>query len=526
MNFLRKKDFNRIFTLTMLFSSALYFVFICTYTVDQWDLGFIPSMIGRLQEGQIIYKDFDYVRPFFGLAFWDYLLKFIPVTSEYFILISRFLVVIQTLIISVVIQRIMLEKVRFDVTVLFSILFLNTFPILPWHTIDGIFFGVLSLYFYKRKWFLSTLVFLVFTGLVKQSFFIFSAGVFLVILKDIYKNFKVEKKDLLLFITSALFLLLIIYQYHIIENAQIFWKQVFNLSVAGGFYENAIAPYLYESKLTLLLVVCFLIFLYFLKIDKKYLDAALLLIFSLSVIYPFFNNGQYVGIRTLFLILFVLFLKYDIQNRLVFFLLLLGWSAAISWAGNNPIFLIFILLFILINRTQLVLYFLVVSMVSFSVCRLKYTYQSDSILSTPFIFTKNIPSVSGLLISENDYEYILEANSIFSEYKHVIFLPGSPILDVIHGSFVNRASWQLDVEYPSWKSDFSKLEKNIFAVDNKQIKIFNEGFYKSSFAVEIVRTRKEIKKTKYFTIYGPLDEKYDSSVIDDNKNNNTQPIAL
>ncbi|SHG81771.1 hypothetical protein [Chryseobacterium vrystaatense] len=512
MNFLHKKDFNKIFTFIMLFFSALYFAFICTYTVDQWDLGFIPSMIGRLQEGQIIYKDFDYVRPFFGLAFWDYLLKFIPVTSEYFILISRFFVVIQTFIISTVIQKLMLEKVRFDVTVLFSILFLNTFPILPWHTIDGIFFGVLSLYFYKRKWLLSTLIFLVFTGLVKQSFFIFSAGVFLVILRDLYKNFKVEKKDLLLFIILSSFLLLIIYQYRIIEDVQIFWKQVFNLSVAGGFYENAIAPYLYESNLTLLLVVCFLIFLYFLKIDKKYLDAALLVLFSLSVIYPFFNNGQYMGIRSLFLILFVLFLKYDAQNRLVFFLLLLGWSAAISWAGNNPIFLVFILLFIFINRTKLVLYFMVVSLVSFSVCRLKYTYQSDSILSSPFMFTKNTPSVSGLLISENDYEYISEANSIFSEYKNVIFIPGSPILDVIHGSFINRASWQLDVEYPSWKSDFSKLEKNIFAVDNKQIKIFNKGFYKSSFAVEIVRTRKVIKKTKYFTIYGPLDQKWDASI--------------
>ncbi|KFF24507.1 hypothetical protein [Chryseobacterium vrystaatense] len=512
MNFLQKRNYTKIFTTGLLFFSALYFCFICTYTVDQWDLGFILSMIGRLQQGQIIYKDFDYVRPFFGLAFWDYLLKFIPVTSEYFILISRFFVVIQTLIISTVIQKLMLEKVRFDVTVLFSILFLNTFPILPWHTIDGIFFGVLSLYFYKRKWLWSTLIFLVFTGLVKQSFFIFSAGVFLVILKDFYKNFKVEKKDLLLFILSLSFLLLIIYQYHIIEDIQIFWKQVFNLSVAGGFYENALAPYLYESNLTLLLVVCFLIFLYFLKIDKKYLDAALLVVFSLSVIYPFFNNGQYMGIRSLFLILFVLFLKYDAQNRLVFFLLLLGWSAAISWAGNNPIFLVFILLFIFINRTNLVLYFMVVSLVSFSLCRLKYTYQSDSILYSPFIFTKHTPSVSGLLISENDYEYISEANSILSEYKNVVFLPGSPILDVIHGRFINRASWELDVEYPSWKSDFSKLEKNIFAVDNKQIKIFNEGFYKSSFAVEIVRTRKVIKKTKYFTIYGPLDQKYEPSM--------------
>lgn len=40
-------------------------------------------------------------------------------------------------------------------------------------------------------------------------------------------------------------------------------------------------------------------------------------------------------------------------------------------------------------------------------------------------FHKNIRSGLGLLISENEYFYILEAQQIDKEYEEVIFLPGS-----------------------------------------------------------------------------------------------------
>jgi hypothetical protein len=59
----------------------------------------------------------------------------------------------------------------------------------------------------------------------------------------------------------------------------------------------------------------------------------------------------------------------------------------------------------------------------------------------------------------------------------------------------------MDVEYPSWKTDIYKLKTNIITIDNKQY-YYKEGFYKSSFTLELIKNKKIIKKTKHSTIYG------------------------
>jgi hypothetical protein len=129
-----------------------------------------------------------------------------------------------------------------------------------------------------------------------------------------------------------------------------------------------------------------------------------------------------------------------------------------------------------------------------------FTYFSDNIINSKYIFVKNTKAISGLLISENEYNYISEAKNLNKEFKNIIFVPGSPLLDVINNSYPNRASWEMDVEYPNWKKDMEKQKNNFIALDNEQS--FKEGFYKSSFTKAIIENKKIIKKTKYFTIYG------------------------
>lgn len=498
---LKEKKINYInYGMTVL--SISYIIFICMYTINQWDLGFLPSMIGRLKEGQIIYKDFDYIRPFFNLACWDYLLKFIPSSSEYFILFCRFIVMIQGLIICFIIQKLIFDNIHLSITLFFLICFLHTFPIMPWHTIDGIFFAVISLYFYKKNWFFSAILFLGFSALSKQSFFIFSLGTFFIILKDFCKAPLFHKKDIIICTLFLLILCIFIYQYQIFDNFQLFYQQVFNSSSSSGFYENSIAPYLFKSHLNSILFIGLLLLIYFIKIKRDIIEKIILFGFLFLILYPFFNHGEYIGIYSFFLLLIVLFLKYDFENKFVFLLLFLNWSASISWGYNLPIFLIFILTYKFIEQKGKLLFLWIISLSSFLVYRLKYTYKSENLLSSHYIFTKKIPSVSGLLISDRDHEYLLEAKKIYEDYKNVIFLPSSPLLDVINESYQDRASWEMDVEYPNWKNDISKLNSNIFAVDDEQFKIFKDGFYKSSLTIEITKRKKIIKKTKHFTIYG------------------------
>lgn len=121
---------------------------------------------------------------------------------------------------------------------------------MPWHTIDGILFSLLSLFFFK--WDFSVLIFTVLASLVKQSFFIFGFIMTIIILHDLCKNRKIDKKDLYIFIHITTFLLFSQFQYGIIENFGYFFKQISNSSASSNFYESTIAVYFFTHKIAII----------------------------------------------------------------------------------------------------------------------------------------------------------------------------------------------------------------------------------------------------------------------------------
>lgn len=487
----------------MLLISIVYLIFISIYSINQYDLGFILSMVGRIKGGQTIYKDFDYVRPFFGIFLWENLLKIIPLASDYLILFTRILVIIESFFICHLLQKTFFHQTKFLVSIFLTICFLHTFPIMPWHTIDGILFSVIAIYFYRKNWYLSAIIFLLFAALTKQSFFIFAFGFSLIVLFDFYKNFKILKNDLLIFISSLIILLISIIQYDIADNFNLFLNQILTSTNSSGFYQSSIAPYLFSKSYHNILFFGFLLLLFFSKVKKKTFSILIMILFPIVAISPVFNDGLFLGIHSFFLVMATLFLKYEPKNKLIFVLLFLAWSSSISWGYNAPVFFIFILLYQFLEKENRYFIFLwMTTLLAFLFCRLKHTYLTDSILTSKYIFCKNIPAVSGLIISEREYQYISEAIKINNVYKNAVFLPASPLLDVINNSFPNRASWELDVEYPSWKKDFSKLKLHSIVIDHEQLSKFKDGFYKSSITFELLKKKKITKKTKYFTIYG------------------------
>lgn len=493
---------NQIFSSIILFLSGLYFAFISVYSINQVDLGFQLSAVGRIKNGQVIYKDFDFIRPFFGVIFWDYLLKYIPLQSAYLILISRVLVIAESFIICHLIQRLIFEKKDIITTVFLVLCFLHTFPLMPWHTIDGILFSVLALYFYKEKHYLSSLLFIVFASLTKQSFIIFGLGASVIILIELFKMFLITKKDLCIFIPAFLFFAIVLFQYRIFENFNLFVEQVLKSASPFYLYEGCIAPYFtFEKKFHTILYILSLVLIYFIDINRKVFEIILVIIFPIFILYPFLNDGQFKGSYALYVILFILFLKYERQNKFIFLLLFLGWCSSISWGYNTPAFFILIFLYRFIeNKEKFSIFLWGTVLMAFSFYRCRYPYASES-LTSKHVFTENIPAVSGLLISEKEYSYILESQQIHKEHKDIVFLPASPLLDIINGSFPNRASWEMDIEYPNWKSDLQKLKTNTIAVDNSLLSYYKEGFFVSSITFELMKQKRIIKKTKYFTVY-------------------------
>ncbi|WP_139785298.1 hypothetical protein [Chryseobacterium phocaeense] len=492
----------QFFSYGLLFLSVLYLAFISVYSINQADLGFQLSAVARLKTGQIIYKDYDFIRPFFSIVFWDYLLKFTPLQSGYLILISRILVIAQSFLTCYLIQKIIFKRKDVLTTVFLTICFLHTFPIMPWHTIDGIFFSVLALFFYKKKWYLSALIFALFATLTKQSFIFFGIGASVIILNDFFKNREIVKKDGYIFTLSILFLVIVLFQYRIIENFSLFIKQVFQTASPSYLYEGCIAPYLtFEKNFHTILYIISLIIIYFLNINKKVFEILLAVVLPVFIIYPFFNDGQFKGAYVLYVFLFILFLKYERTNKFVFLLLLLGWCSSISWGYNTPLFFILILLYRFIEtQNKLFIPLWACTLFIFSAYRTKYPYASEG-FTTEHFFIKNMPAVSGLLVSKKEYSYLLEAQEINRTYKNVIFLPASPLLDIINSSFINRASWEMDVEYPSWKSDLKKFKNHTIVVDHNLLPYYKEGFFVSSITLVVMKQKKIINKTKSFTIY-------------------------
>jgi hypothetical protein len=480
-----------IFSYGILFLSILYLAFISVYSINQVDLGFQLSAVGRLKAGQVIYKDFDFIRPFFGIIFWDCILKFIPQQFDYLILLSRILVIAESFIICHVTQRLIFDRKDLQTTVFLVLCFLHTFPLMPWHTIDGIFFSVFALLFYKKKWYLSSLIFIVFAALTKQSFVIFGLGTSVIVLINLFKKFVITRRDLYLFIPSLIFLLAVLFQYHIFKNFGLFIEQVLQSPSTSYLYEGCIAPYLFFDKnFHTILYIVSLILIYFLNINRKVFEIILVAVLPLFIIYPFFNDGLFKGAYVLYILLFILFLKYERKNKFIFLMLFLGWSSSISWGYNTPLFFILIILYRFIEKQhRFVLPIWAITLTVFSLYRIKYPYSSDS-LTSKHTFIKDVPAVSGLLVSEKEYAYIKEAQQINKEHRDVIFLPASPLLDIINASFPDRASWEIDIEYPSWKNDVQRLKTNTIAVDNHLFVNYKEGFFISSITIELMKHKK------------------------------------
>lgn len=142
------------------------------------DQGYIQGLAWRVFRGETIYVDFDYVRPPFSPWFHSIWFQLFGVSGG--LLAGRMFMVFQ-LAIAGWCQLEMLgqgsgqrkdHRVWFFLAVFF--LSLHNFPVMPWHTIDGVFWGSVGLWLLSRNTNVSFAGWLLigFAVLVKQSFYL------------------------------------------------------------------------------------------------------------------------------------------------------------------------------------------------------------------------------------------------------------------------------------------------------------------------------------------------------------------
>lgn len=117
------------------------------------DHEFINSLSYRISLGQLPYKDFDYVRP--PLSLYLHSLSFF-FFENYAVLFSKAVFFSQMVFISHLSVKI-LNNINFLpiknqswMMIIFLLLSLHNFPATPWHTIDGIFFSIIGIYFFSN----------------------------------------------------------------------------------------------------------------------------------------------------------------------------------------------------------------------------------------------------------------------------------------------------------------------------------------------------------------------------------------
>ncbi|TWP30654.1 hypothetical protein ETU09_01240 [Apibacter muscae] len=406
---------------------------------------------------------------------------------------------------------------------------------MPWHTIDGLFFLSFSFLFFTKEKYILSVIFACIAATTKQSFYIDLLVVFFTNLlfyfyqiKNKLIDIKSFKKDVFFGLFVSIVLVFILLRYQIFENRHFFFAQTHVNNSINNFIRAGFKDFLFSEgyfRIVLVIGISLLVFIQLIynKKIKKIWNLIIYLALFLLYLGPLINyfliksDISFEGSKTVFLLLIIFFIKEIITHKIsdlkkilsIIILFFITWSISLSWGYSNVLLMLPILLlafndeFKFSEKLNFVVVILLI--VLFFIYRFLSPYFNKNILEVNYIFTKeNIPVYSGMLISERDYQYIKEAQKLNNKYKNIIFLPGSPIYDVMFDNNLNRSPWEMDVEYPNWKKDFDELSKRhdiYYILDKNEIINSKQGFFKSSFTQRVKQEKKLIDSTDFYYIY-------------------------
>lgn len=493
---------NKILSYISIALIVLSSLFFCIYSIDTIDSGFILSFIGRLDNGQILYRDFDIVRPPGSIILWDIILSFIPKNWEYLFIFTRVLLLIEIFFISYLLYHSFLKNTNKLMIGILFISILHTFPLMPWHTIDGILFGTLAIYSFRKKWFLLSILFAIISASTKQSYYAFAFVFSLISFYFFIKKPLITKIERAYITLLSVFLVFIIWKYKLHETYTAQILQITSSSNFQQFIDAGIKSYFFGRIRYNILFIFFLGIIYF---EKKLHIKYYFYISTILILFVFYteilNNTFFISSNVLLVFLFVLYIKLN-KKTPVFFLFVLAWCSSLSWGYNKPMFLVISIYIILFNKyihtyIHTVILLSILSPILYQ--RMLSPYMQQNFFKKDYIFASDIPVVSGIFMEKDTYIYFKETMYLNKKYNNPIFLPANPLGDVITNYYPLRASWEMDVEMVS--DGKIPNDNHYYIVDKKPIVEFREGFFKSSLTKEIISSKTKIDSTKFMYIY-------------------------
>lgn len=490
------------------------------------DYGFIDSLSYRIFLGQIPYIDFHYVRPPVSLYFHS-----IPIYvfgSENLLIVSRIFFYLQLALISYIGSLVFIKikfldyKHLFYLATISFLLSVHNFPSVSWHTIDGIFFSIFSIYFFisgikdDRKIFsLIGGLMIMIAALSKQSFYPLP---FIFLIAIMFCNFRHA-----LFYLLGLFLGLFIFYLYLsfFGNLSEFLLQTSSTSNAIDAIESIYIGF-YMEGIGLSVIIISFTFFNFIKYrySLNYLDPLLisvgiaLLIRSLmSLANISVMKGQYIdldagGFNTLLLIFtIVYFFKiFEIKNlninliTLTFISLIsLMIFQMISWGYPKPMLFVLpgLALFLRFHESSSGFNFPIKSSLFVLMCSLIYSinlYRD----SPKFLATENLgdlyPRLNGIYVGKENYRSYELLKEIQGELKIETVLPTFTLFNYFT---------EHETSYPIDWSKEAEMPKNpeyyFESLSGKKV-IIQSGC--DTRLCELVRgSSKKIKENHLFAVY-------------------------
>ncbi|KJR36131.1 MULTISPECIES: hypothetical protein [Vibrio] len=332
------------------------------YGFEDADTGFLMGLGWRFANGEIPYVDFSYVRPFMSIVHAALIVKVFPDFSQLFTLK---IVPLLQLFFSVWLTLLALEKkyllnvtdiLKYRVAIAGYIIATSSLSYyMIWHTIDGIFYQSIGLYFISQirsnqeicsLFFASFFLFL--GVLCKQNFLatFFLSFLFVFIVHGLKTTAKYI--GLNLFIISSAFLFI-----KFLGFGDVYFDAISSKTSISDIYSSSIYPYIKSASSDNAIIFISLSLLLFF-VDKKfglrifYISFFIVPVFMLLELYKDLSFSQSINFRSTKLdwiipfyaflyIIYDSFLRKKLKdNALLILFFSLSWSSSVSWGANTP----------------------------------------------------------------------------------------------------------------------------------------------------------------------------------------------
>jgi hypothetical protein len=533
--------------------AVLYFIVYGRYGFSDTDDGFMTGFAWRVFSGATIYKNFIYVRTPLTPLIHAAIMHLVPL--DYYIITERALFYIIMLscsyLATVVLRKVFheddsLREHGWVYTSAFFVFSVHNFPPCAWYTIDGIFFSVVGTYFLfvKRRasWAASIIAatLLIASALTKQSFYLMPliGFAYLCVVRR-------KLRDLSAYLaTCAVLLFVFVLELKHLGILTDFLNQTRNLTHIKDAIHAGIIVYASEGArylgYCLIVIVCMRLVvpmlptrLRFLSVLKNRLIVFLGIFFVLDMLYAarniFHSEVAWIpqmGIgysQAMFLIAAYFTIKEMRQNiyrgASFFVLMMIAWSASISWGYQTPLLFSAPLVFggvrmarrfgdLNVPSSKVASLVLSFGIVVFAVCNLFPYRDLDGRLHDHRDLGKLTPRLSGIIGGDKDCAKLTEFLNLQRKYgDRFITLSSFTTSHFITGT-INPApaDWLHNSEVAS-KSDeiFSRLNsEDLYAIVDIQKRKEDEAedqLQTSDFSPMVEKNWRLLEVDKWYKVY-------------------------